>query len=384
MPAIEGTVAPGFEKVADVFTANFDDAGEVGAACCVYVDGRPVVDLWGGVADPDDGRPWRHDTPVLIFSAAKGLTAVCVHRLVERGELDLDAPVAAYWPEFGAEGKDGITLRWVLSHRAGVAAVDAPVTLEDIVGWHGVVAAVAAQAPNWEPGTAHGYHARTFGWILGEVVRRVTGKSLGAFLATEVAGPLDLDVWIGLPEAIEPRLAPIIPPDPPADPQFRALLDSMLASDSLFGRVLTGPSNLFNYDGRWNERPLLGAEMPSSNAVATATAAARLYAATVSEVDGVRLLAPATVDAARTVQSDGPDCVLARDTRFGLGFMLPPLLGPECPPTAFGHSGAGGALAFADAEQALGFGYVMNRMKLDPSDPDLRSHGLVRAVYDCM
>jgi CubicO group peptidase (beta-lactamase class C family) len=377
-------VEAGFEAVADAFAANFDDAGEVGAACCVYRGGQPVVELWGGVADVSSGRVWERDTPVLVFSLTKGVTAVCIHLLVERGLLDLDRPVASYWPEFGAEGKDQIPVRWVLSHRAGVAAIDAPVTLEDIVGWHGVVAAVAAQAPNWEPGTDHGYHARTFGWILGEVIRRITGMSPGTFLANEIASPLGLDMWLGLPEAIESRVAPIVRPDPPADPEVQALMEALAASDSLLTRVMSGPSNLFAYDERWNERPLHEAEMPSSNAVCTAVAAARLYAATVGEVDGIRLLAPSTVDAARVVQSDGTDCVIGVDSRFALGFGVAPFLSEACPPSAFGHPGAGGSLAFGDQDVELGFGYVMNQMKFDPSQPDVRATRLVRAVYDSL
>src|SRR5207237_5130898 len=168
----------------------------------------------GGVPDRATGRRGRIETPAIVFSATNGVTSAAVHLLIERGELDSDAPVATYWPEFAANGKAAIPLRWVLSHRAGVAAVDAPVTLDDVVGWDGVVAAVAAQAPNWEPGTTHGYHARTFGWILGEVVRRVTGLSPGRFLAEDVVGPLGLDLWVGLPDTVEPRLAPIVPPDP--------------------------------------------------------------------------------------------------------------------------------------------------------------------------
>ncbi len=380
----QGAVARGFEPVADAFEANFAYAGEVGAACCVYRDGRPVVELWGGVADRPTGRPWERATPALVFSLTKGITAVCVHMLIERGVLDVDAPVAAYWPEFAGAGKEHIPLRWVLSHEAGVAAIDGQVTLDDIVGWDGVVAAVAAQAPNWEPGTAHGYHARTYGWILGEVVRRVTGMSLGTFLATEVAAPLGLDVWIGLPEALEPRVATMIPPDPPSEAHLGDFRAAMALSDSLFGRVMTGPSRLFAYDDRWNRRPLHQAEMPSSNAFATAPAVARLFAATVGDVDGVRLLGPATVAAACVTQAEGTDCVLATENRFGLGFALPPFLNEACPPAAFGHPGAGGSLGFADPEARIGFGYVMNRMKLDPDNPDPRATNLVRALYACV
>ncbi len=377
-------MAPGFQRVADAFAANFAEAGEVGAACCAYRHGQPVVELWGGVADVRLNRPWERDTPVLVFSLTKGITAVCIHMLVERGILDLDAPVASVWPEFGAAGKEAIPLRWVLSHRAGVAGIDAQVTLHDVVGWDGVVAAVAAQAPNWEPGTAFGYHARTYGWILGEVVRRATGMSLGAFLAKEVAAPLGLDMWIGLPDSVEPRLAPIIPPDPPADPHLRDLWVDMAMSDTLFGKVMSGPSHLFAYDERWNTRPLHQAEMPSSNGVATAASVARLFAATIGEVDGVRLLGPNTVKAACVTQSEGTDFVLGLPSRYGLGFALPPWLPAPCPPTAFGHVGAGGSMTFADPESGLAFGYVMNRMKLDPDRPDTRAIRLIGALYECI
>ncbi len=381
---VHGTVSPGFESITDAFAANFDERGDIGAACSVYLGGEPVVEIWGGTADVATCRPWDRDTPVLVFSLTKGITAVCVNMLIERGVLDLDAPIASYWPEFGAAGKGHIPLRWVLSHRAGVAAIDAPVTMDDIVGWDGVVAAVAAQEPNWEPGTAHGYHARTYGWILGEVVRRVTGMSLGTFLAKEIAAPLGLETWIGLPEALEPRVASIIPPDPPPDHVVQALMSVMGTEDSLFGRVMSGPSQLFAYDERWNERPLHQAEMPSSNAISTATSVARIYAATVGEVDGVRLLTSETVAAACVPQSDGIDCVLGLETRFGLGFTLPPFLGTASSPTAFGHPGAGGSMGMADSRAQLGFGYVMNHMELDPTNPDTRAGALMTAMYECL
>lgn len=381
MAAVRGDVSAGFGPVADAFAANFDDEGEAGAACCVYRGAEVVVDLWGGTADAASGRPWDADTPVLVFSTTKGVTAICVHRLVERGVLDLDAPVASYWPEFGAAGKGDIPLRWVLSHRAGVAAVDAPVTLDDVVGWDGVVAAVAAQEPNWEPGSTHGYHARTFGWILGEVVRRCTGRTVGQMVHEELAGPLGLDLWLGLPDDVEPRVAPIVPPDPPA-PGSEDLLEQLMGAGTLLGRVMRGPGDLFAYDDRWNTRPFHQAEMPSSNGFATGRALARLYAATAGDVDGIRLLRPETVAAATVVQSDGPDAVIMLPTQFGLGFSLPPMLGP-CPPGAFGHPGAGGSLGFADPDAGIGFGYVMSRMKIGMTG-DERSANLVRALYSCL
>jgi CubicO group peptidase (beta-lactamase class C family)/predicted alpha/beta-hydrolase family hydrolase len=302
------------------------------------------------------------------------MTAVCVHLLAQEGCLDLDAPVARYWPEFAACGKEAIPVRWVLSHRAGLAAVDGDLTLAEVLAWDPVVTAIAAQAPNWEPGTAHGYHVRSFGWILGEVVRRVTGRSLGRFLADELARPLGLELWIGLPAAEQPRCATVIPP---ADfPSLAALL----GPDSLTARAMSGPSGLFAYDEMWNRRDVLAAEMPSSNGVASARALARLYAACIGEVDGVRILSPETVDAARSVQAEGPDRVLLLPSRYGLGFMLPPMLAPACGARSFGHPGAGGCLAFADPDARLAFGYVTTRMKFDLAG-DARTRGLVEAVY---
>jgi CubicO group peptidase (beta-lactamase class C family) len=361
--------------VRDAFAENFEQHGDVGAACCVYLEGRPVVDLWGGVADLDGGRPWREDTLQLVFSATKGLTASCVHLLAERGKLDLDAPVAHYWPEFAAEGKAEIPVRWVLSHRAGLAALDAELTLDEVLAWDPVVAAVAAQAPNWEPGTAHGYHARTYGWILGELVRRISGRSPGRFFAEEVARPLGIDFWIGLPEAQLSRCARTLPP--PGDGPSVA---DLLGANALTTRVMTGPSGLFGYDDMWNRPELLRAEMPSSNGVGDARALARFYAALIGEVDGVRLLTAETVERARQVQAEGPDQVILVPSRYGLGFMLPPMLAPGCGEQSFGHPGAGGSLGFADPEAGIALGYAMNQMRFAVTG-DARTQGLVQALY---
>ncbi len=375
MLPVHGWVAPGFDDVRGAFTENFEHHADIGAACCVYWDGEPVVDLWSGFADLTAGRPWSEDTVQIVFSATKGVTAACVNLLVERRTLDLDAPVAAVWPEFAARGKDRIPLRWVLCHKAGLAAVDGELTLEQVLAWDPVVAAIAAQAPNWEPGTAHGYHARSFGWILGEVVRRVTGRSLGRFFADEIARPLGLEFWIGLPARERGRCARVIPPDD----ALGSIVD-LLGRDSLTARVMTGPSGLFAYDDTWNRPDVLAAEMPSSNGVGSARALARLYAALVGEVDGIRVLRPETVEAARTVHADGPDRVLFLPSRYGLGFTLQPMLAPGAAPGSFGHPGAGGSLGFADPEARLGFGYVTTRMKFDPTG-DERTKGLVAAVY---
>jgi CubicO group peptidase (beta-lactamase class C family) len=378
---IGGSVALGFERVMDAFAANFAEQGDVGAAVCAYLDGEVVVDLWGGLADPSTGRPWQRDTPVVVFSLTKGATVICILRLAERGLLDIDAPVADVWPEFAESGKEAIPVRWVLSHRAGVAAVDTPVTFDDVLGWDGVVSAIARQRPFWEPGTRHGYHVRTFGWILGEVVRRCTGQSVGRMFADEIAGPLGLDFWIGLPEELEPSLARVIPPDPAEDAAAMAVAES--TDDTLFGKAAKGPGDLFAYDERWNTRPFHAAEMPSSSGITNARAVARMYAATVGDVDGIRLLAEETIRAASVVQSDGMDEVLGWPTKVGLGFALPPFLGPECPAGSFGHGGAGGSLGFADPDSRLGFGYVTSRMKLGTAAQE-RASALLRALKQCM
>lgn len=375
---IEGRVAPGFEAVREAFAASFARHGDVGAACSVYQRGRCVVDLWGGLADATAGRPWAEDTLVLVFSATKGWTALCVNRLVERGELALDAPIARYWPEFAANGKQAITLREALSHRAGLAAIDAELTLAQVLAWHPVAAAIAAQAPEWPPGSAHGYHARSFGWILGEVVRRATGRSLGTWLADEIAKPLGLELFIGLPASRLARTARLVPPEGGSD-----RVAALLGSTSLTARVMTGPSNLFHYDEMWNRPDVLAAEMPSSNGVGDARSLARLYAAAIGPVDGIRLLAPETVAAACVPHSDGPDKVILFPSRFGLGFALPPFLSPACGPRAFGHPGAGGSLGFADPDAELGFGYAMNAMRFAP-EGDPRAAGLVEATYRCV
>lgn len=380
---VNGRVERGYGPVSEAFVDNFTQHGEVGAAVCVYRHGRPVVDIWGGQADRRQDRPWSQDTTALVFSSTKGMTAICANLLAQRGLLDLDAPIASYWPEFAANGKAAVTVRWALCHRAGVPAVDAVLTLDEVFAWDPVVAAIAAQRPEWEPGTAHGYHARTFGWIVGEVIRRISGQSFGGFLANEIAAPLGLDFWVGLPEAAERRVAATYPPVPPADPKIRQAIEAFMGPDTLLGRVLSGPSGLFGYNDMWNRRDLHAAEMPSSNGIGTAHALARAYAAVIGEVDGVRLLTPETVEAARQVESDGPDRVLGVPTRFGVGFALPPMLGAGLGPSAFGHPGAGGSLGFADPDAGVSFGYVMNQMKLGVSG-DERTAGLVKALYRCL
>ena len=387
MPGVvraSGHVELGFETVREAFEANFDERGDVGAAFCLYVEGRPVVDIWGGVADPKSGRPWAEGTLALVYSTTKGVTAICAHLLAERGQLDLDAPVARYWPEFAAAGKETVTVRHLLSHRAGLPTLEPILAPGEALAWEPAVANLAAQAPLWEPGTRHGYHAVTFGWLVGEVIRRVSGRSPGRFLAEEIAGPLGLDLWIGLPEAEEPRVARLLAAGPPVpDPEALAAmpadqierLRAMMAPGSLMQRALNPTDPPFSF----NRREVHAAELPGANGIATARSLARLYAATVGEVDGRRLLSAGTVAAATVPRSEGPDEVLVRPTRFGSGFFLPSPFSPLMGPRSFGHAGAGGSLALADPDLQVGFAYVMNQMQQGlAADP--RSAALVAAV----
>jgi len=381
-PVVQGTVRPGFEGVADAFVRNFTQHGDVGAACCVHVGGEPVVDVWAGHADRDQGRAWARETIVIVFSSTKGVAAVAANQLIERGLLDPHAPVADYWPEFSANGKDTIPVEWVLSHRAGLAALEAPdLTLEDVAAWYPVIDAIAAQEPNWEPGSAHGYHARTYGWIVGELVRRVTGMMPGEYVAAEIADPLGLDFMIGVPQVEDGRVARLYPAVLD-DPELERIAAEFLSDQStLLGRVMSGPSQLFAYDDRWNTRLLRAAQMPSSNGHGDARSLSRMYAACIAEIDGVRLLSDETVERAIQPRSTGNDCVIGQPLHFGLGFSLPPTLGPDPGPRSFGHGGAGGSLAFADPDRELSFAYVMNQMQLSVTEQDPRALGLVAATY---
>jgi CubicO group peptidase (beta-lactamase class C family) len=387
--SIHGGTAAGFESVHDAFAANFDDHGDVGAACCVYRHGEKVVDLWGGVADAGTQRPWEEDTLQLVFSATKAATAICALRLVERGELDLDAPVVEYWPEFGAEGKDRIPVRWLLSHRSGLPVVDAHLTPSQVFAWDPIVAALAAQRPLWEPGTAHGYHAVTYGFLVGEVVRRVSGKSLGRLFADEIAAPLGLDMWIGLPEAEERRVSRLIAPTPVTPPDgfdvsalpdaVQNMIKAFLDPSSVTMRALT----LSEPAIEWNSPATHRAEIPAANGICTARSLARMYAAVIGDVDGVRLLRPSMMQVATTEQSEGPDRVLLVSSRFGVGFMLHSPFSAMLAPSSFGHSGAGGSLGFADPDSGVAFAYVMNRMQQNLGG-DPRPLGLVNALRKCL
>lgn len=380
MPVAHGIVAPGYEPVRTAFQANFEARSEIGAALSVYRHGQEVVRLWGGVADPGTDRAWREDTLQLVYSATKSATAACAHLLVQRGQLDLDAPVAAYWPEFAAADKDALPVRWLLSHQAGLPVLDCPIPRAKALTWEPVVAALAAQAPVWQPGTAHGYHALTYGWLVGEVVRRVCGRSLGTYFADEIATPLGLDFWIGLPATEAHRVTRTVaqPVTPPAGAIPQALRESLGA--------YTDPTSLVARSMMVTDPPLdladsrtWAAELPAVNGICTASSLARFYAGLIGEVDGVRILDAATLAAATREQANGIDRVLRVPTRPALGFGLPVPDQPWWSPTAFGFPGHGGSLGYADPASGIAFGYVTNGLRVTVA-PDPRTTSLIEAV----
>jgi CubicO group peptidase (beta-lactamase class C family) len=384
---IGGSVEPGFEGVREAFAANFAQHGEVGAACSIYKDGHKVVDLWGGVKEKGTDIPYGEDTLQVVFSTTKGATAACANLLAQRGEHDVEAPVARYWPEFAEAGKADIPVRWLLCHKAGLPYVDHPLSLREVLAWDPVVDALADQAPVWEPGTAHGYHAVTFGWLVGEVVRRIAGQSLGAFFADEIAGPLGLDFWIGLPDEQQDRVAPLVQWSVPKDPDMAALMAQFMGPDTMLGKALGGVNGIFlSEDGVWNQPEVRAAEIPAANGVTNARSLARMYAGLVGTVDGgpaEPLLTADTIAKATEVQTSGADQVLMLETTFGLGFFVSSPTARYGAPSSFGHTGAGGSVGFADPVNGIGFGYVMNRM-MQGLMGDPRTAGLIQALYDAI
>jgi CubicO group peptidase (beta-lactamase class C family) len=375
MGVVEGHCDPRFSSVREIFEASFARDEEIGAAISFCLDGELVVDLWGGHCDPGRTRPWQRDTIVNTYSTTKGMTAICAHQLVERGLLDLDAPVARYWPEFAARGKESIPVRWLLSHQAGLPAIREPLPPEAMYDWSAMTAALAAQEPWWEPGTRHGYHALTYGHLVGEVIRRASGQTVGAWFREHVAGPLGADYHIGFGPALDTRVSPLYGSlAAPAAPGGGTLelpgplgqfLKDMTDPTTMTGAAFNNPRG---HADRHNTRAWRAAEIPAANGHGTATALARIYGALArgGTLDGATLLAPASIARAREEQAFGPDAVLGSlPMRFGLGFMLRHDFVPISPsPNAFGHPGAGGSIGMADPDARVGFGYVMNKMKM--------------------
>jgi CubicO group peptidase (beta-lactamase class C family) len=372
----EGTVRPGFEPVAEAFERNFAEHGEVGAAFAAYIDGEQVVDLWGGLADRARGAAWRQDTLVPVFSGSKGLVAACMLLLIERGALELDAPVCRYWPEFAARGKEGILVRDVVSHRAGLPGLLTPVTLEQATDDARMAALVAAQEPIAVDGPV--YHAVTFGWLCGELVRRLDGRSVGRFLHEEIAEPLGLELWIGLPESLEPRVATL-----ERGAKFGDGLVVAREADEVAWSIWSNPPRFAEGELAANLRFWHAAEVPATSGIASARSLARLYGclACGGELDGARLLSPETIEAGRRPLAQGRDPYLDEPLAFGIGFELQTAemgLGPE--PDAFGHSGAGGSIHGAWPGLRTGFSYAPNVLTpLSGTDP--RGAALLSALH---
>lgn len=391
MLAIHGEVATRFEPVREEFTANFR-RGEIGASLCVWHRGEVVVDLWGGLADRDGGSRWERDTLTTVFSATKGVVALALLMLAERGELDYDAPVADWWPEFAASGKADVTVRTLLNHRAGLIGIDDPLTLEMFeVEADRIAEIVAAQAPRWTPGTDQGYHGVTFGLYTAELFKRIAGRSLGEFIATEIAGPLEADFHLGLPAELEPRVATTYPAGV-ADLVFK-VVPKLLFGRGTDGRVFRnavrrgdtadafgnpaelGARNL----GNFNTERVHRLELPWGNGIGNARGLCRIYAA----VAAGELVGGEAVEAIKPRQSwSERDRVLCKPVGWSQGFLKEEtrLFSPN--PESFGHSGAGGALGWCDPVAGLAVGYAMNRM-----DHRVRSRRAVRlchAIYDCL
>lgn len=430
MTTVSGWTARGWEEVRRAFDWNFEMGNEVGAAFSAYYRGSKVVDLWGGVADEKTDRNWDEDTLVLVYSTTKGITAMCANRLADQGALDVESAVSDYWPEFAQAGKNRVTVADLLAHRAGLAWVDTTMSVEEVMSWDPVIRALEVQRPSWPPGTAHGYHATTYGWLVGEVIRRITGKSLGTYLREEIAAPLGAEFFVGLPKSEHHRVARLIHVDldgllgrfgspgrrtesdaasarragvtdaggepqgtaPQADPaRFAELMTTYLGRDGRLTKALAAPGGALRDQSIWDDPRLYTAEIPAANGICDARSLALLYSSCLGDVVGgfgrrPRTISADQLDRALRQETSGPDQVLlGLDVQWGLGFMLnrglviPAGLGG---PRSFGHFGMGGSVGWADPDTELAIGYVMNRMTLGVTGDD-RAFTLVRACVEC-
>lgn len=379
---IRGGCDPAFRLVGEAFATNFEQ-GEVGAACSVTVDGRVVVDLWGGWADAGHRRAWARDTVVNAYSVGKPIVALMVLQLVERGRIDLDAPADRSWPELVA-GQLGATVRDVLCHRAGVPAIREPLTNTALWDWHVLCQAIAATAPWWEPGARHAYHTNTYGHLVGELARRVDGRLPGTWLRDEISGPLGADLAWGLTPVEQARCADVIWESDVAGGSEWFIERASTEEQRMLALGYFNPPG-FSGIGVVNSAAWRAAQVPSTNLHATARGVARLYAALAAggELDGVRLLGPDLLAEATSPQSEGWCPVLEREATFGLGFQPTRPDRPFGPnPGSFGHFGTGGSVGFADPQAGIGFGYVMSSVKPRWQSP--RNRALIDAVYGCL
>lgn len=394
---VNGTCEPRFRKVRELFQSSFDSGVEIGAAVSLVLDGRTVIDLWGGHYDEHRTREWQRDTLVNVYSTTKGMVAICANQLIERGELDIDAPVARYWPEFATAGKQDVPVRWLLSHKAGLCAISRPLPPNALYDWDRMCNALAEQEPWWTPGDGHGYHAFTFGFLVGELVRRITGESVGTFFRKNVAEPLGADFHIGLAPEHHARTSDVyshaignLSASPAAAPtasgEFAELARAVMSPGTMQNAAFFNPPQARD---AVNTSAWRRAEIPAANGHGTAHALARIYGALArgGEIDGVRIVDQTTITRATTEEAAGPERLFLGTVpmRFGLGFMLSEVqrgytwLGPN--PRAFGHAGGGGSLGFADPDRKIGFGFTMNRMQAGVVTAGSTPTKLIEALY---
>ncbi|MEE4382623.1 MAG: serine hydrolase domain-containing protein [Pseudomonadales bacterium] len=381
---VRGRVDPAFREVLDTFVENFDAHGEVGASVCLSVEGETRVDLWGGHVDEAGSAPWTEDTLSLVFSVTKAATALCAHLLIERGELDLHAKVTRYWPEFGQQGKEDATVAMMLNHSVGLPAFRDPIKPGGYYDWDYMVGRLEQEEPFWKPGIRNGYHMISFGWTVGELVRRVSGKSLGTFFADEFARPLGLDFWIGLPEALEPRVSHMIPFLPGPEGPFTDFTKALIGDPTSIPALSWLNSGGYSPDAREAH----AAEIGGGGGISNARSLVRLFEP-LADGGGALFSRDSVTRMSQVSMATGDDATLCMPTRFALGFMKSMdnrhrpfgdiescILGDR----AFGHVGAGGSLGFADPDCALAFGYTMNRMGAGLL-LNVRGQGLVDAAY---
>ena len=368
----DGFVQDKFAGAKAAFEANFESGADVGASFCATKDGETVVDLWGGWADAEKTRPWTRDTIVNVYSTTKTMTFLCALILADRGELDFDAPVAKYWPEFAANGKTEVKVSHLMAHSAGLSGWREPMQKEDLYDWEKATSLLAAQAPLWPPGAQSGYHAITQGYLIGEVVRRITGRTIGTFFRQEIAEPLGADFWIGLPASEDARVADLIPPPPGG-----TLAD--MAQTEIQKISLTNPSVdvLETRTRAWR-----GAEIPAGGGTGNARSVAEIHAilANGGVAKGKRFLSEAGCRKALELQIEGTDLVLGLPARFGMGFGLPSATVPLPNPNTIYWGGYGGSLIVIDMDARTTFAYVMNKMG-DGTQGDLRAFGIMGAMW---
>ncbi|MCP4756671.1 MAG: beta-lactamase family protein [Proteobacteria bacterium] len=391
---VQGHCESGFEAVLEAFIGNFEEHNEVGAAASVVVEGETVVDIWAGHMDADKTKPWQKDTIVQVMSATKGIVSLLAHQLVEQGTIDLDAPVATYWPDFAEGGKAELPVRYLLTHQAGLPAVEKILPAGSTTDWDLMTKTLAAKSPEWEPGETFGYHALTFGWLVGQVIRGATGKRLGELIREKIASPLGVDFLLGFGPEHDDRVADLV--DAPQPPPGMLNLVSLIMEDldSLLARsfVPAMPNPAYG----WNTRASRSAEMPAANGHTNARALARIYGilAQGGSSNGTKLIDSDTLAQATTKQVGGIDEVMNAEMNFGLGFLIArPAPDRFIGPRTFGHSGMGGSVGLADPDRKLGFSYVMNQLGLSTSPfftksttegvapPDPRAANILKAVY---